>query len=106
LASKKPYLGTSEDVDLAFYLTAFEAMNNVRLVFTMMAVDTGGLADLELLLVVLPRVVTSPDQKPLTSVKRRYLGMNLRTLHSALIQLMYAADFQLAELELGRMEPK
>jgi len=106
LASKNHYLATSDEVDLPFLMVAFEAMNNVRLVLTVMAVDTGGTADLRLTMVALPRMVADVGVKPLASVSKLFSAMNLKTVHAALIQLMYAVDFQLAEKELGGTEPK
>jgi len=102
LGSKNGYLAKSDEVDLPFMMVAFESMNNVRLAVTIMACDTDGVADLQLSMVALPRMVADGEVTPLASANRRYSAMNLKTLYSALIQLMYVLDFQLAEKELGR----
>lgn len=83
-------------------LLAFEAMNRVKLEIRIGRVDDGPASDLALTALAHQEGTEIGDQAPLASASVRCSAMNLKTLDSAVLALMYRLDFQLAELEFAR----
>lgn len=90
-------------VDIAFMIAAFQAMNKVIVAITLTAMDSDGAADMRLTATAHQLATVDPEAPILVSVSKSFLGMNIRTLEAAVIQLLYQLDFALAEKELGRM---
>jgi hypothetical protein len=69
----------------------------------MRTVETEADPDLELTVHVWKKELWKPEAPPSYSSSVKCSAMNLRTLESALLALLYRVDFQLAEQEFDRV---
>lgn len=86
--------------DLVHLLTAFEAINRVRLGIRMSRSLTSRVPDMAVTLVASEVDTESGDLKDLGSVSLTCLASNLRSLEAVLIHGLYLLDAQLARHEL------
>lgn len=97
--------GTSngpDAVDVAAVLVAFEQMNQLRLIVTLRTCEGMETPDCWLEGKALSKVSVSGVRSLLAFASVRCGSTGLKTLDSAVLNLLYALDFQLAENELAR----
>lgn len=87
-------------------LRAFEEQNNVRIVVTMRATRDPAPADIWLEGKALSQVEHDGVRSLLAFASVKCLGMRHKSLDAALLALLYALDFQLAENEFAKTIPK
>jgi hypothetical protein len=90
-------------VDVTAVMSAFQGMNNCRLTVEASVEDRGHLAEMTLQLTAWRRLPADTEAQPsvLLSVRRKV--SQGQTLAAAILQLMYALDFQLAEAEWAKL---
>lgn len=88
-------------VDLTAVMSAFQGMNNCRLTVEISVEDVHNLSEMSLKL--LAWTVVDPDGDPLPSVFQSVTRKvsTAQSLEAAVLQLLYALDFQLAEDEFA-----
>lgn len=106
LASSRGASNGPDATDTAEALRAFQDQNDVRIVVTLRLVANGGPADFWLEGKALSRVDTSGVRSLLAFASVRCLGSHHKTTDAALLALLYALDFQLAEAEFDKVEQK
>jgi hypothetical protein len=87
-------------------IVAFEAMNQIKIVFTLSVEDFHGRGNMRFIVNALKRPVDESDPKPLASVSVTSSGMNLRNLEACLIHALYLLDGKLASDEMRGAENK
>jgi len=87
-------------------ILAFEVMNRVKLEIRIGRVDDGPASDLALTALAHDEGTQIGDQPPLASASVKCSAMNLRTLDSAVLALLYRLDFQLAQQEFEKTAQK
>jgi hypothetical protein len=92
--------------DVAEAYQSFQEQNKVRLVVTTRLAATGGTADLWLEGKALSPVDASGVRSLLAFASVKCLGSHHKTVDAALLALLYALDFQLAQAEFDRVPKK
>lgn len=90
-------LGIPELIDL---VEAFEVQNTVKVSLRAQLTIAGGKRDLMWVAAAHETTRTEPGQLPLAYASVRCLEKRLVTMEAVLLQLLYALDFQLAQLEM------
>lgn len=90
--------------DTASALEAFEQQNNIRIVTTLRTAKHRGEADIWLEAKALSERSENGERTLLAFASVRCLAMNHKHLDTALLALLYALDFQLAESVWGEAE--
>lgn len=101
MASSRHYSNGADWTDVAAHLIAFRAINTMEVEIRMAAVDSGGLADLQITLVATEPKIEGQEVKSLGSVNVRCSATNRRTIEDALIQALYMLDGQCARGEMA-----
>ena len=96
-------LGMMELVDL---IKAFEKQNGTEVRFEAQLVDGQKGIDLRWRAMAYDTDPDNPEARLLASVSVRCGEKRLVTMEAVLLQLLYALDFQLAQSEFAKVEPK
>lgn len=104
MASSRPSYHQPDVKDTASALSAFEEQNKIRIVTTLRSALHQGQPDLWLEGKALSERSENGDRTLLAFASVRCLAMNHKHLDTALLALLYALDFQLAEKEWGEAE--
>jgi hypothetical protein len=104
LPSSRATSNGPDATDFAEALRAFQDQNRVRIVITVRAVAAGGTADFWLDGKALSEVSADGVRSLLAFASVKCLGSRHRTTDAALLALLYALDFQLAENEFAKVK--
>lgn len=100
MGSKKDLSGGIGLLDVAFNVTGFEVMNQVRIVITLIVADARGRAEIEVTSAAYRRDDDPAVDAPLASVSATCSAMNVQSLEAAVIHSLYLLDGKLAREEL------
>lgn len=106
MASNRSPLSGPDAMDAAEAWQAFQDHNDVRVVVTMRTVMGANPADLWLEGKALSRVGSDGVRSLLAFASVKCLGSQHKTVDAALLALLYALDFQLAQAEFDKVPKK
>jgi len=106
LASSRGTSSGPDALDSATALQAFQDQNKVRIVVTLRLVANGGPPDFWLEGKALSQVSADGVRSLLAFASVKCLGSRHQTTDAALLALLYALDFQLAEKEFDMVKKK
>jgi hypothetical protein len=93
-------------VDIVSLITAFEAINKIKLELRMSRSMESRLPDLALTLVAWDAETGDPAVSTLASVSLTCLGTNMTSLAAVVIHGLYLLDAQIAKQEMAGAKPK